>query len=92
MQVLSLSRWLPESPRWLMVKGRFDEIVDVFITRAASINNLNVAQTKVWCARHLEIIGQRQVLSASTDRKQSFVNILRSPQLFKRLLAMCYMW
>lgn len=90
---LSVYRWLPESPRWLLVKGRYDEIVDIFIRRAATVNKLKVGEMMDYARQQLAETQQQKVLAVEGENtQQSFKNILRTPVLLKRLIGMCYIW
>ena len=85
-------RWLPESPRWLLVKGRFEEIVDVFIRRAATVNRLPVRDMMTYTTQQLSEMEQHKKSADKSPQIQSFKNILRTPTLLKRLIGMCYIW
>ena len=85
-------RWLPESPRWLQVKGRHTEITSDFISKASRMNGLNVTEMVDWCAIRLQELRQPQTGAGSSESDQSFVRMLKTPVLLLRLAGMCFMW
>ncbi|XP_067931630.1 organic cation transporter protein-like isoform X2 [Watersipora subatra] len=84
--------WLPESPRWLQVKGRHTEITSDFIPKASRMNGLNVTEMVDWCAIRLQELRQSQTGAGSSESDQSFVRMLKTPVLLLRLAGMCFMW
>ena len=71
---------LPESARWLIVKGRHSE-ADVIIQRAAKVNGKDVTSV-------------RSSDGVTLDGKSSFSlrMLVKYPVVFLRVLIVCYIW
>lgn len=85
-------RWIPESPRWLLVKERYDEIVNIFVVRAAKVNRLDVPAVKESARQHFDEASQEKSLSSSSKPAETFIDMMKIRQLLKRQLIMCYIW
>jgi len=78
--------WLvPESPRWLLAVGRYEEAM-VVLRKAASVNGnpmpADVTLTKT----------EKQRLEMSEEKKAGILDLLRTPNMRKKTLAMCFNW
>lgn len=85
-------RWLPESPRWLLVKERYDEIVNIFILRAAKVNRLDISAITDSAHQQFSNMAQDKRLSSPDKPTESFLTMMKIRTLLKRQLIMCYTW
>ncbi|KAG0728929.1 Organic cation transporter protein [Chionoecetes opilio] len=77
---------VPESARWLLSQGKVDQTVSI-IRKAAKINKKNLDPSVV---DEFTMYGQKQ----AEGRKQtvSLLDLVRTPVLRKRFIALCIMW
>ncbi|XP_054273085.1 organic cation transporter protein-like isoform X2 [Macrosteles quadrilineatus] len=78
--------WLvPESPRWLLAVGRYDEAM-VVLRKAAAVNNnpipADVTLTKT----------EKQRIDISEEKKANILDLLRTPNMRSKTLAMSFNW
>ncbi|KAG4079938.1 hypothetical protein HA402_006250 [Bradysia odoriphaga] len=86
--------WLiPESVRWLFVKGKTDEAVSV-IRKAAKMNKIILSdQTmdKLRCAEHINVLNQ-QHHHHEINKRYAIVEVFKSRILLIRLANCCLCW
>ena len=83
--ILLRSSCLPESPRWLIQHGKFDEAADVVATMAKVNKRPQPDLSKL---KHLQLKDEE----STGDRKYSFHDLFRNVSMAKRTLIMLYLW
>ncbi|KAG8281664.1 hypothetical protein J6590_054554 [Homalodisca vitripennis] len=77
--------WLvPESPRWLLAVGRHKEAVEV-LRQAAASNNIQIPE-------HVSFSKSEKELMDMGEKKPTILDLLRTPNMRKKTLAMCFNW
>ncbi|XP_046670845.1 organic cation transporter protein-like isoform X1 [Homalodisca vitripennis] len=77
--------WLiPESPRWLMAVGRHEEALQILKSAAAA--NRNQLPDEIAFSKT-----EKQRIQME-EKKPTILDLLRTPNLRKRTLAMCFNW
>ena len=82
------SRWIPESPRWLVANNRLDEAHSLLMTYAAK-NGVTVD------AKHLKhVISEVKKAGVRKDdtRKYGTFDLFKTPKLRKRIMICCFNW
>ncbi|CAJ0607765.1 unnamed protein product [Cylicocyclus nassatus] len=81
--LLFISYWwlVPESLRWLVLQGRFDE-ADRVMSKAARINKANIPD-KWW---------EKLEISANTKQTAGFLDLFRTQKLRRRILVAILVW
>ncbi|XP_046670812.1 LOW QUALITY PROTEIN: organic cation transporter protein-like [Homalodisca vitripennis] len=77
--------WLvPESPRWLLAVGRHKEAVEV-LRQAAASNNIQIPEDVCFLKSEKELMDMG-------EKKPTILDLLRTPNMRKKTLAMCFNW
>ncbi|XP_067119486.1 organic cation transporter protein-like isoform X2 [Centruroides vittatus] len=87
--ILPLWRIIPESPRWLLSRGRIDEAEEI-LERAVKLNNRKIENLSY----KLKMISERIIKeSKGKDNKQvTFLDILKYPNLRRLTLILFIVW
>lgn len=79
-------RFIPESCRWLLTKGRKDEAKEL-LQKAAKVNQVVITDETL--EMHL---AQRETESSSNMGKPSVLDLMRYPNLRRKTLLLCCNW
>ena len=83
---LVYSRWIPESPRWLVEKGRFEE-AQVILNKIAAKNNRPPPQLAL-----LEKFAAEEALERRYLKRYTYLDLFRRWRYTKRTLVMMLAW
>lgn len=86
-----VSRFLPESTRWLITMNRYDEARKL-ILRAAEVNNKEVPGDLLVKPDQSAAKAKDDVSVDGTKSTESFADIFRSSLLRKRLIILFFAW
>ena len=86
---LFITRFIPESARWLIARGHLDEAQTVLESYGGK--NKSVVDSQVLRAV-IEKIRGAQVAREQNSKKHSLIDLLRTPKLRKWTLIICYQW
>ncbi|XP_031558195.1 organic cation transporter protein-like [Actinia tenebrosa] len=87
-----LWRWFPESPRWLIAKGKLKEAQTVFES-FASTNSVQVDSNQI-ASTIQDIKNAESHTFIKTDKKSmtGILDLVRTPKMRKRSLVLAYNW
>ncbi|XP_071801158.1 organic cation transporter protein-like [Asterias amurensis] len=83
--------WFPESPRWLISKGRFGEAKKI-LERIARVNKTQVPENLFDEGEENTKVPHGQTEEKVTTRPITQLDLLRTPNLRKKSLIICYDW
>lgn len=81
---------IPESPRWLLIKGRIDEAL-IVVSNAAKMNGIT-NNDEVEIKDQLHKIYDSYSITSKTGNNRSFSDLFRTPVLRKNSIVMCFNW
>lgn len=88
---------IPESPRWLIIKGRIDQATQV-VLNAAQVNGIDLSENGIDDV-HDEINKMYTNIISTVDKNQdkkltskSFIDLFRTPIIRKNSIIMCFNW
>lgn len=81
---------IPESPRWLLIKGRMDEALEV-VSRAAKMNGIT-DYDEVEIKSQLHKIYASYSMTNNVGRNRSLLDLFRTPVIRKNSIVMCFNW
>ena len=84
---LKISRFLPESFRWLFVKQRFEKAGKV-VKRIANFNNIPFPEDVFKNAAE----ENKEILGSKPDKKYTIIDMFRLSGLRKRSIIMAWVW
>ncbi|XP_020786098.2 solute carrier family 22 member 7-like [Boleophthalmus pectinirostris] len=79
-------RWLPESARWLMARGRADE-AHYYIKKCAEMNNRAKCLSTITPKTLLEVAE-----TETRDKKYTIINLFKTPRIRKLAICSGIMW
>lgn len=79
-------RFIPESARWLLTKGKDDEAKEL-LQRAAKENGIEIPRDTLDCLLH-ENCGENVVV----NNQASLFDLFRTPNLRKKSLLLFFNW
>ena len=86
--LLVFCRWFPESPRWLIAKGRLEEAQDI-LERFALKSGKDVDSEHL---AHVIKEVQKADVKNAVAKKPSILDLLRTRKLRKRTIISCCNW
>ncbi|XP_006822963.2 organic cation transporter protein-like [Saccoglossus kowalevskii] len=91
--VLLLCYWwiIPESPRWLISKGRIDEAESI-IRRCCRINKVAFSEEKFSEAMRNIVKSRNECLEAGDKANHSLLSLFRYPNMRKKTLILFFNW
>ena len=81
-------RWFPESPRWLIAKGRLEEaqkILELFALKSGKDVNSEHLKNVI---REVQKVDEKKAVA----KKPSLLDLLRTRKLRKRTIICCCNW
>ena len=81
---------VPESPRWLLAKGKVDKAISI-ITKGAEINQTNL-EKDIFDNLSTDPTEAAKEVDYAKDTQLSALDLVRPCTIFNRLLNMCYQW
>ncbi|XP_067658276.1 uncharacterized protein [Haliotis asinina] len=83
-----LFTWLlmPESVRWLVVKGRLEE-AKIVIRKIAELNNKPMPDTSI-----LELIAQEEKAEGDKAKSYTYLDLFKTKELGLKTLITCFLW
>ncbi|XP_060802617.1 beta-alanine transporter-like [Amyelois transitella] len=83
---------MPESPRWLLARGRFEE-AEVILKNMARINGKSLpANYMVQLRRKYESDKLQQDLEKEKSRQYGILDLFRTPNLRKKTIIITFIW
>lgn len=84
---MKISRFLPESFRWLFVKQRYEKAENV-VKRIASFNNIPFPEDVFNKVKE----ENKETLGSKPDKKYTIIDMFRLSGLRKRSVIMAWLW
>ncbi|XP_008314683.1 solute carrier family 22 member 7a isoform X2 [Cynoglossus semilaevis] len=78
--------WIPESARWLLVKGKVKE-AQKYLVNCAAINGKNTNSSKLDTKTLAKV-----TVSVASEKKASYLDLVKTPQLRKITLCSALFW
>lgn len=88
---------IPESPRWLLIKGKIDECVTV-VESAMSQNGIDLEEIGVTDVRleiqrmYVSIQASRVETDDGQEKNMTIVDLFRTPVMRRNSIIMCFNW
>ncbi|GIX84847.1 organic cation transporter protein [Caerostris darwini] len=79
---LAFFRYIPESPRWLLIQGKTEKLEKLLI-EAAKINRREVKE---------DLLRIKYVSEGKAKKTTTMLEVMRMPKLRKRTFVMLYLW
>ncbi|KAG1654059.1 Organic cation transporter protein [Nymphon striatum] len=88
---LILTWFLPESPRWLITKGRLEEATKV-IEHAAKRNHIDISGKREEIQKKIKDMHLKEVETKNRKKEYTIIDLFRYPNIRKKTLNMFFCW
>ena len=88
---------IPESPRWLLIKGMIEECVDV-VEHAVCLNGIDLNEVRVTDVReevermYADIQSSRTETNGEERKNMTILDLFKTPVMRRNSIIMCFNW